>query len=212
MTTRSIPSRLMGDYAPLALLRDERGRLARAECSSCGAHDERRFGEPCPEPNVLKKWFVGWRFRTRATCPACMTPARPPKPKPPKKPPVPIKRKEKVQPAMTRNVISLTTEPKPKPEATDAAKKAKRLVYQALEDYYDDVHKQYRSGYSDETVAKETGASPEFVRSIREADFGPLGPPSELDALKLEVIQLGREVGEIIEKIQRLYKKNGWVL
>lgn len=210
MTVRAVPSRWTGAYAPLELLRDERGRFARAQCDACGSHDERRFGEPCPDPNVLKKWFVGWRFRTKATCNQCMTPPRKP-PKPPKPKPI-IERKQKVKPIMTRNVVSLTSEPKPKVEPTDAAKKAKRLVYQALEDYYDDAHKQYRRGHSDETVAKETGAAMEFVRSIREADFGPIGPPSELDALKLEVIALGREVGEIIEKIERLYKRNGWVL
>lgn len=111
---------------------------------------------------------------------------------------------------MSRTAVQLVSPAKQQP--TEAAKKAKRLVYQALEDYYDDVHKQYRAGHSDETVAKETGAAVEFVRSIRDADFGPAGPPSELEALKLEVIQMGREVSEIHEKIERLYKRNGWVL
>lgn len=111
---------------------------------------------------------------------------------------------------MSRTVAQLVTPANPQP--TEAAKKAKRLVYQALEDYYDDVRKQYRTGNSDESVAKETGAAVEFVRSIREADFGPLGPPSELEALKIEVIQMGREVSEIHEKIERLYKRNGWAL
>lgn len=209
MTRRASIHNCCGDYRPLDLLRDESGRFARAECAVCGAHEDQRISEPLPTPSALKKQFAGWRFRTKATCLTCLKPPRK-MPTKPEKAPFRINKHTTEKPAMSRTVAQLVTPANPQP--TEAAKKAKRLVYQALEDYYDDVRKQYRTGNSDESVAKETGAAVEFVRSIREADFGPLGPPSELEALKIEVIQMGREVSEIHEKIERLYKRNGWAL
>lgn len=101
-------------------------------------------------------------------------------------------------PGPTPNLTVVASEAPPAPDAqpvpSEAAKKAKRLIYQCLEDYYDDKAKAYRPGYSDERVAKETGAAVGFVREIREADFGPLGCPPELQAVAAEIEAARKEL------------------
>ena len=98
-------------------------------------------------------------------------------------PPTPV-------PSPALSIVSSETAAAPMSERTptEAAKKAKRLIYQCLEDYYDDQSKRYREDgrgipYTDQRIAQETGASVAFVREIREADFGPIGCPPELRAL-----------------------------
>lgn len=113
-------------------------------------------------------------------------------------------------------------------QPSEAAKKAKRLIYQCLEDYYDDQAKAYRPGHCDESIAKETGASVAFVREIREADFGPIGMPSELRELfeligsartKIEATRSEFEsrlrieaarVDELNRKLAALCRAKGW--
>lgn len=96
----------------------------------------------------------------------------------------------------------MATAPDTKPQPSDAAKRAKRMVYQALEDYYDDTKKAYRPGYSDESIAKETGAALDFVRRIREEDFGPLGVPPELQTLIDHAASLREEIGTAFASYQ----------
>lgn len=120
-----------------------------------------------------------------------------------------------------KDAPAMATAPDTKPQPTDAAKRAKRMVYQALEDYYDDTKKAYRPGHSDDTIAKETGASLDFVRKIREEDFGPLGIPPELQTLIDHVASLRSEIttacssyqvriDSINSRIATLCRSQGW--
>lgn len=153
------------------------GMCASVICHQCGTSDEWRLSR-IPPPDILKKHFIirGWQLRKKPVCPACQA-------------------QKKERPAMP--AVS------PQPAASDAMKKARRLIYMALEDYYDEAARRYREGHSDESIAKETGASLAVVRSIREADFGPLGPPSEFAALQAEVESLRARLTEICTR-------NGW--
>lgn len=112
-------------------------------------------------------------------------------------------RKPNPAPIVQKDVPEMATAPDTvKPQPSDAAKRAKRLVYQALEDYYDDTKKAYRPGHSDDSIAKETSAALEFVRKIREEDFGPLGVPPELQILIDHAASLRREMTEAFASYQ----------
>lgn len=152
-------------------------------------------------PDVIAKQMLnkGWSFGSRLSCPECG------------------RRRAKSNPDSKKIAMSTTD----KPQASDAARKAKRLVYQALEDAYDDVAKRYRNGWSDDRVAKETGAAPAFVKQIREQDFGPLGEPVELASLRHEVdalraeasasnADLIRRVDALAQKLTNICRQNGW--
>lgn len=110
--------------------------------------------------------------------------------------------------------------------ASDAARKARRLVYMALEERYDDAAKRYRPGHSDATIAKELGVSVESVKATRESDFGPLGVPPELESMMGELASAARDlealraatvagqerVAASIDKLHRLALANGWAI
>lgn len=140
---------------PIELLSRQGGVTARLTCDQCGVHDAWNLVK-LPEPGVIKRHFTvrGWDMKKSAKCPQCQE----------------NNRKRKV------TGIKPTTSEPPK-EPSEAAKRAKRLIYQALEDYYDEQKKCYKNGKSDKAVADEVGASEAFVRQIREADFGPLVKP-----------------------------------
>lgn len=96
------------------------------------------------------------------------------------------------------------------PEQSDAAKKVKRMIYQALEDYFDDAKGCYRDDKSDATVAKELGTSEKFVKAIREADFGALKEPEELAELRAQISAAMSELGKMQTRIDQIARRGGW--
>lgn len=109
--------------------------------------------------------------------------------------------------------MSIVPMPKPEPVIanTDAAKKNKRLVVVALEDYYDESKNRYRDQFDDVSVAKELGLSPAFVASVREEFYGKMAEPDEVTALRGEVSKLMMAAQEINSKLDGMAKRNGWV-
>lgn len=115
---------------------------------------------------------------------------------------------------------------------TPAAGRAKRLVYMALEDYYDEAKKAYRPGHSDALTAKECNVAEQVVRQIREEAYGPLAEPNEIGGFRAELAAAKTALDEAernahaqvkaaasayckaIESVERrlsvMAKKNGW--
>lgn len=94
--------------------------------------------------------------------------------------------------------------------ASDAAKKARRLVYAALEDYYDDAAKCYRDAHTDASVAAELGVSESFVKATRESDFGPIKEPTEISQMRTDMAALQSELGKLRTRFDSLCSKQGW--
>jgi hypothetical protein len=128
---------------------------------------------------------------------------------------------EKRKPERVEKMPEATQKPITAAIPSEAAKKAKRMVYMLLEEQYDDVKKAYRSGWDDRKISLETGASIQFVKDIRESDFGPLGEPSEFGDLRAQMLAHAQDVVEKIAEIQKGLKslesrfnaicdKNGW--
>lgn len=117
---------------------------------------------------------------------------------------------------------------KPMPEAaqkpvvpTDAAKKAKRMVFLLLEEQYDESKKCYRPGWDDKKIATESGAHVKVVEDTRVEFFGPLGEPAELTALRNEfaahrqdaeakIRAINESIASMQSRFTRLCVKNGW--
>lgn len=142
------------------------GVVARIACQQCGIHEEWGLGSP-PEPSILKRHFItrGWEVAKKGICPDCQA-----------------KKKASKSMNTTKPQGVPAAQPAAKPtaaeeaKASEAAKRAKRMIYMALEDYYDEQKKCYKNGKSDKAIAAEVGASEAFVRQIRETDFGPIQP------------------------------------
>lgn len=151
-----------------------------------GAHVVDVKVRPGLDPNGVVKQMLnhGWTCGSNPVCPEHA-------------------RKSKIKQPEKNDAPEMATAPEvTKPQPSDAARRAKRLVYQALEDYYDDKAKTYRPGHSDDSIAKETGAAVEFVKRIREEDFGPLGVPPELQILIDHAASLRREMTEAFASYQ----------
>lgn len=76
------------------------------------------------------------------------------------------------------------------PAITPTSGQALRKVFQALEDYFDADAGQYRDGWSDERIAKDTGISKDAVKGYRVNAFGKIKPPSEMILLRQELREI----------------------
>lgn len=86
---------------------------------------------------------------------------------------------------------------------TPAAGRAKRLVYMALEEDYDEIKRAYKPGKSDATVAKECGVSDALVKTIREESYGPLAEPNEIKGLRDLLVAATQTLNETTERCVR---------
>ena len=112
----------------------------------------------------------------------------------------------------TTNVSQIAT-PKQSPATaadSDAARKNKRLVIVALEDYYDEAECRYRDGHTDAAVAKELDLAPGFVALVREEFYGKMAPPTEIDDLRQRLASVETLASELRKRLDALAAKNGW--
>lgn len=72
------------------------------------------------------------------------------------------------------------TQPTPTPDA----RRMRRQVMQWLDEAYDTDKGRYRSGFSDDTIAKETRAAAALVKQLREEFYGDAGEPPEVSEIR----------------------------
>lgn len=164
-----------------------------------------------PDAVAKKMLGQGWKLGHRLLCPDA------------------YRKKETAEVAAIMEAAQLHIEPEEPmaediiipPAPTPAAGRALRLVFMALEDYYDDKAKAYKPGHSDASIAKETGVAESKVKQIREESFGPLAVPVDLTNILTELRQLKREhsamcasfeerASALESRIEALIGKNGW--
>lgn len=111
-------------------------------------------------------------------------------------------------------------------QASEAARNAKRLAMIALEDLF--VDGRYKTGASDEKIAKDCGISTVKVAEIREEFFGPIKEPNEIASARAELATLEnriatfeRDAAKTVDewrtlvsshrqRLADLIKRNGW--
>lgn len=103
---------------------------------------------------------------------------------------------------MTENTVT----PLPSVSQTPDARKVHRAVMGWLEEAYNEEQRRYRDGFSDETIAKETGASAQYVAKCREDYFGPLAVPDDLVALQKALKALDDKLHESDAQVRRAIK------
>jgi hypothetical protein len=112
-----------------------------------------------------------------------------------------------------------------KDQASDAARTAKRLVILALDETFNTKDGCYRNGQSDATIAKELGIAEDTVARLREEFCGPLKPPSEIEDVRKQLIELQSEhrqrvhtleteitskIGKLNSRLDALISRNKW--
>jgi hypothetical protein len=194
-------------YTPLSFTRIGAQRYARLLCGSCGAHDDRPVETPLPLAWALRERFtaLGWVIKSGMTCPACIAS----KTRHPSSRPHAITSEERI--AMPAHIAMIkpaikTTPPVPSPDARAQRRDAHSLIEMA----FDISSGTYRDGYSDAKISQETGAAEAWVIKRREEEFGPLGAPPEMVAMKLELVALSRECAAFTERMNAFYKRSNW--
>lgn len=103
------------------------------------------------------------------------------------------------------NPVVATIVPQPPREMS---RSDKRIIFNKLEEVYIDENTGYSSGWSDQRVAVDLGVPIEWVRSLRDENFGPEGHSPEAKALFDEARKLldsaRGEREQIIQKINEL--------
>lgn len=199
------------DCAPVVVVPARGGDVAKVQCSKCGAKDEWRMLNRCP-PARVRKTFTnrGWLLGRKPICPTCKLPCH----------------NEEPNTVSTPNVTPINANAPQHPNAaaaTDAARLAKRLVLQSLEDgaIFDEAKRRYAPDWSDARIAKETGISEATVAALREEFFGKLAEPSELEAFRADFADyearaaksnalFSAELAALKLRLSNICKKNGW--
>lgn len=91
------------------------------------------------------------------------------------------------------NNLEKTASPSQQPPR-DMDAHARRRVFRAVDEAYDDVNNRYCPSYSDERIAKDLGVPRKWVETIRNENFGPAGVDPELAAITDEIERIDAEV------------------
>jgi hypothetical protein len=104
-----------------------------------------------------------------------------------------------------RKVVHMSDHTK-KPEAvkTEMSREDGRLIFKAIESRWDDNRERYQSGWSDAKIAEKEGVSVEWVKIIRERDYGGAGEDPELVDFIAEQVTLKKESDDLHKHFQEL--------
>lgn len=102
-------------------------------------------------------------------------------------------------PQAEEEVIDMLTQPKlptPSPKITHA-------VFQLLDGVFDPAKRLYKSGYTDQRVAKEAGTSEDVVLYLRTETFGQLAEDPRLGNIRDDLELLGMDAAEKFAALQK---------
>lgn len=152
-----------------------------------------------PQTAIPKIIQIGWGVDGKLTCPACV-----------------VLRKRKHLKIVGDNTVAEKVSPMIKaveqafPNASEAARENKKLVWLDLLDCFDGKLGCYREGYTDKSVADKYSVAEAVVKNIREEFYGPLKPPSEVEALLGEIRGMQQGLDGLKKRIEAVIIKQGW--
>jgi hypothetical protein len=189
----------------------------RIRCGKCGEVDyvTAAPGTRSQHPTIGKRFRrAGWTVGAKEAgdrCPACSASAAPTA-KFPKDLPM-------IKTTTPGLAVTATTTANPPAVPTPPAAMKITEVYMALSGAYDLAARGYKSGWSDERIARDLSVSVELVAKRREQDFGPVMVDTfgkdlaNVDAaLRLEVAQLDKlyeAIGERLRQLRSLVDQHG---
>lgn len=150
-------------------------------CASCGkterltGHSSHSNHSHIAQLFRNKGWAVGGSEKADK-CPSCLAALGRPVQKPEEKPKGAFG--EILSAAISAKpqaVVAAPPAPQPLTHQAVAMSKAdKRIIFAKLNDVYADEKTGYRPGWDDASVAKDLGVDLEWVKQVRDADFGPV--------------------------------------
>lgn len=152
-------------------------------CSECGAVEKitaNTFGGSMAPEGIAQRFRnKGWKISTKGNrdiCPACAGNQ--------------ASHHNKPEPAIeqTSNIVSINSAMTKAPiteieQPREMTRADRRVIFAKLEDVYIDEKHGYDAGWGDARVAKDLGVPQDWVRQIREENFGVENSNPEADAL-----------------------------
>lgn len=77
-----------------------------------------------------------------------------------------------------------------------------RLLSRAIEDRWDEAHKTYTTGWSDAKLGEEMGVPVDWVKTIRERDFGGTGEDPGMMAFMTEQVSIRVGMGDLARQLE----------
>ena len=158
------------------VVRDQMQMVQRIECSVCGAVGKNVLNGSRAGDDQLAAHFRrhGWEVdlkRKRHQCPECVAKETERTRK--------AKEEKKVEKIAAKSEALTVVAPSPNSAL------AKKIMSDLLFEHYDLTARDYKYGWDDARVAKESGLSEQFVAQRRAQDYGPCSPPKRAIMLEL---------------------------
>lgn len=177
------------------------------ECSRCPRTEHYRKPREAGKAVVIQHfekmgWFIGHSPR-KDLCPDCVAAKHPRK-----EPQLSVVKPSAPAPVMklvpTQDNTPIADQPK------EPTRDQRRLILMKLEGVYLDETTGYSPGWTDDIVARDLGCPVEWVRKLRDENFGPSGSNQEIDQFlaAVAVLQKDRdEINNLITNIQPVFDK-----
>jgi hypothetical protein len=178
---------------------DEGGKptkQARISCARCGAqYHHLRRGEMDSEVWFTKKgWSVGHNA-AHDECPRCVE----------AKTRKVVKMSDHKKPDAEPEVaVATTAETTGQPQPQPMGKEVGRILSRSIEEVWDEQAARYKNGWSDLKMAEKEGVPIDWVREIRERDFGGAGDDPGIEQFLAEMVSIGNEVGDLRKHLDEL--------
>lgn len=175
----------------VARLQDGEGKstfAARITCAECGSYSDHPGRGNVDNEVFFERhgWLVG-RGPDRDRCPNCRRKAA-------------TFRKSVVELAEIKTRVEDMTDIKPQASreaSREMSREDGRLLSRAIEDHWDDTAACYKIGWSDQRIAGDMSVAVDWVKAIRERDFGGTGDEPGLALFLAEQVAVKREIGEL---------------
>lgn len=163
---------------------------ARITCGSCGNYSDNSGRGNIDNEVFFERhgWLIG-KNRERDRCPACRRNA--------------ARGRATAFGEVVKRVDQIMTEiQKTKPQASpevsrEMSREDGRLLSRTIEDHWQDSSSSYALGWSDQKIAEDLSVPLDWVKTIRERDFGGSGDEPGLALFLAEQVAVKREIGEL---------------
>lgn len=167
---------------------------ARITCGACGSYSDHAGRGDIDNEVYFNRhgWLVG-KNADRDRCPACRRKS--------------ANGRTRAFGEVVKRVDEIMTEikaakPQASPEASpdtsrEMSREDGRLLSRAIEDHWDEGQTSYQMGWSDKRIADDMSVPVDWVKAIRERDFGGTGDEPGLALFLAEQIAVKREIAEL---------------
>lgn len=182
---------------PVVRLVDGEGKnsfAARITCGQCGSYSDNPGRGNIDNEVFFERhgWLIG-KNRDRDRCPACRRKSAQVRARSFGEV---VKRVDEIMTNIKQQAAQVSPEASHE-TSREMSREDGRLLSRAIEDHWDEQSTSYQIGWSDKRIADDMSVPVDWVKTIRERDFGGTGDEPGLALFLAEQIAVKREIGEL---------------